>query len=98
MSNNIDLNMLKTFVRDKVDFRMDKLEAQELGLEKEFAEATEDIDATELEIDDILADEDLVAKFAVMQQTEENQKQEAKDKETEKEEQRKVQDKNDTGM
>ena len=98
MPNNIDLNMLKTFVRDKVDVRMDKREAQELGLEKEFAEATEDIDATELEIDDILADEDLVAKFAVMQQTEENKKQEAKDKETEKEEQRKVQDKNDTGM
>ena len=90
--------MLKTFVRDKVDVRMDKREAQELGLEKEFAEATEDIDATELEIDDILADEDLVAKFAVMQQTEENKKQEAKDKETEKEEQRKVQDKNEAGM
>ena len=98
MSNNIDLNMLKTFVRDKVDVRMDKREAQELGLEKEFAEATEDIDATELEIDDILENEDLVAKFAVLQQSEENKKQEAKDKETEKEEQRKVQDKNDTGM
>lgn len=98
MSNNIDLNMLKTFVRDKVDVRMDKREAQELGLEKEFADATEDIDATELEIDDILENEDLVAKFAVLQQSEENKKQEAKDKETEKEEQRKVQDKNDTGM
>ena len=98
MSNNIDLNMLKRFIRDKVDIRMDKREAQELGFEKEFAEAIDDVDANELEIDDILADEDLVAKFAVMQQSEENKKQEAKDKETEKEEQRKVQDKNDTGM
>ena len=94
--SNINLNLLEVFIRDKVGERMDKREAQELGLEKEFAEA--DVDANELEIDDILEDEDLVAKFAIMQQTEENKKQEAKDKETEKEEQRKVQDKNDTGM
>lgn len=98
MSNNIDLNMLKTFIRDKVDVRMDKREAQELGLQKEFAEAIEDVDANELEIDDILENDDLVAKFAVIQQTEEEKKQEAKDKEKEKQEQRKVQDKNDTGM
>ena len=90
--------MLKRFIRDKVDVRMDKREAQELGVQKEFAEAIDDVDTNELEIDDILENEDLVAKFAVMQQTEENKKQEAKDKETEKEEQRKVQDKNDTGM
>jgi hypothetical protein len=98
MSNNIDLNILKRFIRDKVDVRMDKREAQELGVQKEFAEAIDDVDTNELEIDEILVDDDLVAKFAVMQQTEENKKQEAKDKETEKEEQRKVQDKNDTGM
>ena len=98
MSNNIDLNVLKRFIREKVDVRMDKREAQELGVQKEFAEAIDDVDTNELEIDDILADDDLVAKFAVMQQAEENKKQEAKDKETEKEEQRKVQDKNDTGM
>ena len=98
MPNNIDLNMLKRFIRDKVDVRMDKREAQELGMQKEFAEAIEDVDTNELEFDDILADEDLVAKFAVMQQTEENKKQEAKDKETEKDDQRKVQDKNEAGM
>lgn len=98
MSNNIDLGMLKRFIRDKVDVRMDKREAQELGMQKEFAEAIEEVDANELEIDDILENDDLVAKFAVMQQAEEDKKQEAKDKETEKEEQRKVQDKNDTGM
>ncbi len=98
MSNNIDLNVLKRFIREKVDVRMDKREAQELGVQKEFAEAIDDVDTNELEIDDILADDDLVAKFAVMQQAEENKKQEAKDKETEKEEQRKVQDKNETGM
>ena len=84
--------------RDKVDVRMDRREAQELGVQKEFAEAIDDVDTNELEIDDILENEDLVAKFAVLQQSEENKKQEAKDKETEKEEQRKVQDKNDTGM
>lgn len=98
MSNNIDLNLLKRFILDKVDTKMDKREAQELGLEKEFAEAIEETDANVLEIDDILEDDDLVAKFAVIQQNEENKKQEAKDKETEKEDQRKVQDKNDTGM
>ena len=98
MSNNIDLSMLKRFIRDKVDVRMDKREAQELGMKKEFAEAIEDVDANELEIDDILDNDDLVAKFAVMQQTEEEKRQEAKDKETEKEEQKRVQDKNDTGM
>lgn len=98
MSNNIDLSMLKRFIRDKVDVRMDKREAQELGMQKEFAEAIEDVDANELEIDDILENDDLVAKFAVMQQTEEEKRQEAKDKETEKEEQKRVQDKNDTGM
>lgn len=98
MSNNIDLNVLKRFIREKVDVRMDKREAQELGVQKEFAEAIDDVDTNELEIDDILADDDLVAKFAVLQQAEENKKQEAKDKETEKEEQRKVQDKNETGM
>ena len=98
MSNNIDLSMLKRFIRDKVDVRMDKREAQELGMQKEFAEAIEDVDTNELEIDDILENDDLVAKFAVMQQTEEEKRQEAKDKETEKEEQKRVQDKNDTGM
>lgn len=98
MSNNIDLSMLKRFIRDKVDVRMDKREAQELGMQKEFAEAIEDVDTNELEIDDILENDDLVAKFAVMQQTEEEKRQEAKDKEREKEEQKRVQDKNDTGM
>ena len=98
MSNNINLNLLKRFIVDKVDTKMDQREAQKLGLEKEFAEAIDDVDVNELEIDDILEDRDLVAKFAVMQQLEENEKNETKDKDAEKEEQRKVQDKNDTGM
>ena len=93
---DINLNDLKIFIKDKVGIKMDNREAKELGLEKEFAEA--DVDTNELDIDDILECDNLVAKFAVMQQTEEEKKQEAKDKETEKEEQRKVQDKNDTGM
>lgn len=93
---NINLNDLKLFIKEKIGTGLDKREAQNLGLEKEFAEA--DVDANELEIEDILLDADLVAKFAVIQKTEEDKKQEAKDKEIEKEEQTKVQDKNEAGM
>ena len=93
---NIDMDSLKLFIRDKVGVRMDKREALELDMQKEFAEV--DVDANELEIDDILECDDLVAKFATLQQVENDKKQEAKDKETEKEEQRKVRDKDNTGM
>ena len=70
---NIDMDSLKLFIKDKVGVKMDKREALDLGLQKEFAEA--DVDTNDLEIDDILECDDLLAKFATLQQAENDKKQ-----------------------
>ena len=97
---NINPQQLYQFVQQKVGTSLDKREAKELGIQDEYNEALvdADIDVDEIEIDDILEDKDLYAQFATLYVEEKEKAQEAKDKETEKEEQTRVTDKNETGV
>ena len=91
MSTNINANLLREFIVGKIGGdRLERYEAKALDIEDEEFDAA-DVDAnTVVDIDEILDDKDLYAKFATMYVEEEEQKTEANDKEKEKEEQSKV--------
>ena len=93
----INQNQLYQFIVRKVGAELDAREAKELGLNEEYTKAVEDLDIEELDIDDVIDNKDLYEQFATLYVEDKERKQEAKDKETEKEEQRKVQDKNEAG-
>ena len=90
MSTNINTNVLKAFVLDKIGTRkLDEKDAKKVGIDED---KFEDIDVDEndiVDIDELLDDKDLYNKFATMLTKEEEEKA-AKDKEKEKEEQSKV--------
>ena len=94
----INQNQLYQFIVRKVGAELDAREAKELGLNEEYTKAVEDLDLEELDIDDVIDNKDLYEQFATLYVEDKERKQEAKDKETEKEEQRKVQDKNEAGV
>lgn len=97
---SINQNQLYHFVTTtlNIDKTLDENEAKRLGLESDYAELAEELDVNEIDIKDILLDKDFYELFATLYVEEKERKQEAKDKETEKEEQVKVQDKNETGV
>lgn len=95
---SINQNQLYQFIVRKVGTELDAREAKELGIDKEYTSAVEDLDIDELDIDEVLDNKDLYEQFATLYVEEKDKKQVAKDKETEKEEQRKVQDKNEAGV
>ncbi len=86
------------FISKKIGSELDAREAKALGLEKEYLDATEDLDVEELLIDEILDNNDLYEQFATLYTTEKEQKTQAKDKEQEKEEETQVKEKNNTGV
>ena len=91
MSTNVNTNVLKNFILDKMNgATLAKFEARELDIEDDKFAAADVDENGELEIDEILEDKDLYAHFATMYVEEEETKANAKDKEQEKEEQRKV--------
>ena len=97
MSNNISNSILKKFILDKVGNQLSKREAQELNIKNTYNKVIEDIDENNIDIDDIMKSS-LYEDFATLYVTEQEKKQEAKDKETEKEEQNQIKDKNKAGV
>ena len=98
MATNINANVLKQFIIKTVGADLTAREAQKLGIEKEFTNATEELDVNTIDFDDIIQDNDLYEQFATLYTTEKEQKAQTKDKEQEKEEQRAVKDKNGAGV
>ena len=98
MSTTINNHQLKNFILDKIGQKLDKKEAEELDIEKQYSEVADEIDVEEIEIDDILDNESLYEQFAVLYTEEKEQKSAVKDKEKDKEEQTKVKDKNKSGV
>ncbi len=91
MSTNVNTNVLKNFILDKMNgAALAKFEARELDVKDEKFAAADVDENGELEIDEILEDKDLYAHFATMYVEEEDNKANAKDKEQEKEEQRRI--------
>ena len=95
---SINQNQLYQFIVRKVGAELDAKEAKELGIDKEYTGAVEDLDIDELDIDDILDNENLYEQFATMYVEEKEQKTAVKDKEQEKEEQIAVASKNKAGI
>ena len=90
MSTNINTNLLKTFILDKIGGdKLAKHEARKIDIADDKFDAADVDENNSLDIDEILEDKDLYSHFASMY-TEEENKTEAKDKEKEKEEQSKV--------
>ena len=98
MTTNINTNILKTFILNKVGDSLTANEAQKLGIEKEFSNAIEEVDVNTLDLEEIIKDDDLYEQFATIYTNEKEQKTAAKDKEAEKEEQIQVKDKNNAGV
>ena len=99
MANNINPNLLKNFIVKTIGSdHLTQKAAQKHGVDiDKFEEAN--IDENDyLELDEILQDDDLFNKFAVLYTEEKDKKAEAKDKEKEKEEQVAVQEKNGAGV
>ncbi len=93
MSTNVNLNVLKDFITDKLGGdKLTKHQAQKLDIDyNDFIKG--DIDENSfLDLDEIIDSKDLYSKFATLYTEETNKKAEAKDKEKEKEEQSKVPD------
>ena len=99
MSTNINFNQLKTFITKNLNIdKLDEKDAKKLGIsENKFLDADTDLDEA-LEVDEILADSDLYAKFATLYTEKQEEKTKAKDKEQEKKEQTQVKDKNGAGV
>ncbi|MBQ4114827.1 hypothetical protein IJD34_05435 [bacterium] len=98
MSNNINLNLLRNFITQKVGTTLDAKEAKNLGIEDEYTEAIDENDIDIL-IDDIVDEQgDLYEQFAVMYVTERDQQKAAKDKDEEKREQTQIKDKSGAGV
>ena len=90
MSTNVNTNVLKDFILEKMNGAvLQKFEARKLNIEDEKFLAADVDESSDLDIDEILEDKDLYAKFATMY-VEEEIKSNDKDKEREKEEQSKV--------
>ena len=101
MSATVNANVLKNFIMEKLggDKKLDKFEAQELDIDQnEFAKT--DIDENSfLDLDEILDDPDLYARFASLYvEEQEKESAEAKSEDQEKEEQTRVKDKNEAGV
>ena len=94
----INTQQLYQFIQNKIGDSLTKNEATKLGVEKEYAETTKELDVNEINIDDIIEDNDLYAQFATLYVEDKDKTQAAKDKDKEKEEQNKVQEKNEAGI
>ena len=99
MSNYINSNLLKNFIVQTIgDNKIHKNHAQYQGIKTEdFIEANLD-DNNYLDLDEILGNDDLYKQYATLYVNDLEKKQEAKDKETEKEEQNQIKDKNKAGV
>ena len=99
MSNYINSNLLKNFIVQTIgDNKIHKNHAQYQGIKTEdFIEADLDED-NYLDLDEILDNDDLYKQYATLYVNDLEKKQEAKDKETEKEEQNQIKDKNKAGV
>lgn len=98
MSNSINPNVLKNFIVKTIGADFTAKDAQKLGMQKEFSEATEAIDENELDLNDVLQDQGLYEQFATLYNAEQDKKAGAKDKEQEKEEQKSVKNKDGAGV
>ena len=99
MANTINQNLLKNFIVKTLGTNhLTQKTAQKFGIDNnKYTEAN--IDENDyLELDEILQDDELFNKFAVMFNEEKDQKIATKDKEKEKEEQTAVQEKNGAGV
>lgn len=99
MTNTINQNLLKNFiVKTLGPNHLTQKTAQKFGIDNnKYTEAN--IDENDyLELDEILQDDELFNKFAVMFNEEKDQEIATKDKEKEKEEQTAVQEKNGAGV
>ena len=98
MSTNINANILKNFIVKTIGSNhLTERQAKKVGIDSDkYSEANID-DNNYLELDEILDDTELYAKFATMYD-EEKEKEAKVDKEKEKEEQAKVKDKNGAGV
>ena len=99
MANNINPNILKTFIVKTIGAdHLTQTTAQKHGIDADkFQEANSD-ENIYLDLDEIIKDDDLFNQFAVMYNEEKEPKAVTKDKEQEKEEQTAVQDKNGAGV
>lgn len=99
MSTNINFNQLKNFItRDLNIDKLDAKDAKKLGIdEKQLLDADTDLDEA-VDVDEILADTDLYAKFATLYTEQKEDKKVTKDKEQEKQEEKQVKGKNGAGV
>lgn len=98
MSGNINLNLLRNFITQKVGNTLDVKEAKQLNIEDEYNDTIDENDF-EITVDDIVDEQgDLYEQFAVMYVNEKEQQKTAKDKDEEKREQTKIQDKSEAGV
>ena len=95
MSNNIPAFELRNFARKLVGLKVDETEAKKLGVEKDYKE-NEELDVNE--IVELALDEDELGELYASVHKADFNKEVAKDKEKEKEEQRKITGKNGAGV
>jgi hypothetical protein len=99
MAPEINTTLLKNFFIQKIGDTMTRNEAQKLGLEDKFQEATDELDVNELDFEDVLDNNELYEQFAVMYTNEQEKKaQSKKGEDQEKEEQMQIKDKNKAGV
>ena len=98
MATNIDPGVLRNFIVEKLGTqKITQPQAQQYGVDaKEFQEANQD-ENEYLDLDEIMNDDDLCARFATMY-TEDLEERNETDPEKEKEEETKVKDKNESGV
>ena len=87
MSNSISSSILKKFILEKVGNQLTKREAQELNIKDSYNRVIEEVDENKVYIEDIM-NSSLYEEFATLYVTEQEKNQEAKDKDSEKEENR----------
>lgn len=100
MSTNINPNLLKDFIMNdlKIGKTLSLKEAQELNIEQDYFNLSNDLDTQEIDIDDVIDNYDLYEQFATIYVQEKENQAQAKDKEQEKEEQTAIKNKNNAGI
>ena len=96
MSTGINTTLLQNFILKTVGSDLTANEAQKLGVEDQYFAASEELDETNIDINDF--SDDLLAEFATLYVEERDKKSEAKEQEKQKEEQVAVKGKNGTGV
>ena len=98
MQTNVNSTLFKNFIVSQIggDSSLNAKEAQKLGIEDQYSSAAEELDESNIDINDFT--DDLLAEFAVLYEETQDKKAQAKDKEQEKEEQTAIKGKNGAGV